>query len=153
MHKSIAAARARLLVKNLQPSYPLDIQWLLGQISDKPVRVFNRDLPHEVSGLIHTRDSFEHVYILLNQNHSFTRRRFSLAHEASHMYLHMDAPIMLHFSSQDEDPIIKAEADTFAAEVLMPIFGMFELVNRCRNIYSLIQTAMTTYAVSLEAAA
>lgn len=68
---------------------------------------------------------------VVNKNQSETRRRFSLAHELCHHYLHQDRTILEEritidstAAAEDEsagkDPF-EAEADIFAGELLVPL--------------------------------
>lgn len=63
--------------------------------------------------------------IEVNQNHPFTRQRFSIAHELAHYVLHQDnvkkqgTINRIRFGSQDYDKH-EAEADKLAAEILIP---------------------------------
>jgi len=79
---------------------------------------------HDVSGMLY-RTANETV-VGLNENHSDTRRRFSLAHELGHFLLHkgevfVDAKVnfrnRLSSMGVDREEI---EANEFAAELLMP---------------------------------
>lgn len=67
----------------------------------------------------------------VNKNFSETRRRFSLAHELCHHYLHQDRTILderVTIDSEDlvgseqfgQDPL-EAEAEIFAGELLIPL--------------------------------
>jgi len=79
---------------------------------------------HDVSGMLY-RSTTETV-VGLNEKHSDTRRRFSLAHELGHFLLHkgelfVDAKVnfrnRLSSMGTDREEI---EANAFAAELLMP---------------------------------
>lgn len=79
---------------------------------------------HDVSGMLYR--SATDTVVGLNENHSETRRRFSLAHELGHFLLHkgevfVDAKVnfrnRLSSMGVDREEI---EANEFAAELLMP---------------------------------
>ena len=74
----------------------------------------------------HIRELAENKYeIAVNSQHSRTRQRFSMAHEFAHYQLHRDnlaayavGERILHRS--DERNLIEQQANTFAANLLMP---------------------------------
>jgi Zn-dependent peptidase ImmA (M78 family) len=71
------------------------------------------------------------VVAAVNKNQSFTRRRFSLAHELCHHLLHVDRSILDDRITIDSPPMsaneisskdpYEAEADIFAGELLVPL--------------------------------
>ncbi len=81
----------------------------------------------EISGLIFREGS--QAIIGVNSNHPNTRKRFTIAHELGHFFLHTENPLFVdrvfavklrdHVSSEaiNQDEI---EANAFAAELLMP---------------------------------
>lgn len=60
--------------------------------------------------------------IVVNNNHSSVRQRFTIAHEIGHQQLHYDGVEILHrdFISSFGINRREVEANTFAAELLMP---------------------------------
>ncbi len=71
------------------------------------------------------------VIAAVNQNSSFNRRRFSLAHELCHHLYHQDRSALIEdvsidfpegdvYSESSKDPF-EAEADIFAGELLVPL--------------------------------
>lgn len=77
----------------------------------------------EVSGMLYRTDG--HTLIGVNSRHAKTRQRFTIAHEIGHLEMHKGTPIFIDrfvrvnwrngTSNQQE-----AEANSFAAELLMP---------------------------------
>lgn len=112
------------------------------RISDPPVdlRVIAEKLglayeevdyfPDDVEALIVPME--DRTVAVVNKNFPENRRRFSLAHELCHHYLHKDRSIfedadtidssdLLELEVANKDPF-EAEADIFAGELLMPLF-------------------------------
>lgn len=52
--------------------------------------------------------------IFLNERHTRTRRRFTLAHEIGHI-------VLGHYEMAHAEPVMERQADIFAAEILMPV--------------------------------
>lgn len=87
-----------------------------------------KDFPDTVDALI-IEDGAK-VYAAVNSRHHLHRRRFSLAHELGHYFLHKDGkfeePITIDSPpSEDDEPGSKdpaeIEADLFAGELLVPL--------------------------------
>lgn len=86
------------------------------------------DFPDSVDALIIEDDA--KVYAAVNSRHHLHRRRFSLAHELGHYFLHKDGrfeePITMDSSPSEEDEFgskdpAETEADLFAGELLVPL--------------------------------
>ncbi len=116
---------------------------------------------HDVSGMLY-RTGTESV-IGLNESHSPTRRRFSLAHELGHFLLHkgdvfVDAKVnfrnRLSSLGIDREEI---EANAFAAELLMPSnlvsADFYELLEskKSRDTSSPVDELAARFKVSTEA--
>ena len=92
------------------------------------VRVEYAPLDSELSGLAHIRDDVPIIGI--NTLHAPTRQRFTLAHELAHVQLHrreLERAVHVDRGSLRRDALaaegvdpIEIEANTFAAELLMP---------------------------------
>lgn len=86
------------------------------------------DFPGDVDALI-IEDGTK-VYAAVNSRQHLHRRRFSLAHELGHYFLHKDSnfeeSITIDSPPSDESEIgtkdpAESEADTFAGELLVPL--------------------------------
>jgi len=86
------------------------------------------DFPDTVDALI-IEDGAK-VYAAVNSRHHLHRRRFSLAHELGHYFLHKDGkfeePITIDSPPSEEDELgskdpAESEADLFAGELLVPL--------------------------------
>lgn len=119
---SIGALKARSLIEKIKPRYPLDLEWFSQQPElglDKPVKILScNKLPDEVTATLVPHPDLRYYYILHNPIYNDERIRFGIAHELAHLYLGHDG----YSIGDDEDPDIKAEADDFATEILMPRF-------------------------------
>jgi Zn-dependent peptidase ImmA (M78 family) len=92
------------------------------------------DFPDSVDALIIEKGN--HIYAAVNARQHVHRRRFSLAHELGHFFLHrgdydseeavsIDEPPSEEAQSPTKDPA-EAEADMFAGELLVPV-GMLRI--------------------------
>jgi Zn-dependent peptidase ImmA (M78 family) len=93
-------------------------------------------LEEAVSGLLVIQD--DHAVIAVNERHHPNRQRFTIAHEIGHFLLHRDSATVFIDASplffRDErsakgTDVEEIEANTFAAELLMPEPVLRELVN------------------------
>ena len=118
------AARA-LLIEHGVKTAPVPIERI---VKSCRVRVEYAPLDSELSGLAHIRENVPIVGI--NTLHAPTRQRFTLAHELAHVQLHRrELKRAVHvdrgslrrdsLAAEGVDPI-EIEANTFAAELLMP---------------------------------
>lgn len=85
--------------------------------------------------------------IAFNKNHGWYRRRFTIAHEIGHFIMntgHNDIGAALDTSNP-----VEAEANEFAAELLMPLQ---QFKKDCKNEVSSIDDLAEKYQVSKEAA-
>lgn len=81
------------------------------------------ELPDGISGLLRS-DRSVGLAILVNRSHSFSRKRFSYAHEYAHALLDRDRKIAVS-SVDNSSPLLELRADAFAAAFLMPRTGIF----------------------------
>lgn len=122
------SAKAKKLAQSLIESYklavPVDVNFLAKQES-----IFIREeaLEDNVSGMLVIKD--EQSIIVVNANHHPNRQRFTIAHELGHYFLHRKLSSVFFDESllffRDEKSaqgtkFQEIEANTFAAELLMP---------------------------------
>ena len=121
--KHIQTIVERLLEQTNNTKPPIDVRGI--------VRSLNITLREEhledISGLIFREGT--QVIIGINNGHGETRKRFTVAHELGHYYLHSNNPLFVdkvfavklrdHISSEAIS-IEEIEANAFAAELLMP---------------------------------
>jgi Zn-dependent peptidase ImmA (M78 family) len=127
-----AVAKASQLLREhqiLKP--PVDVERLAKQVG---LRVVEEQLESEISGMLYREGGF--AVILINQNDVHARKRFSIAHELGHYYLHtassvfVDRRVRFRDSNSSQGTIKEEiEANNFAAELLMPqIFVLREAI-------------------------
>jgi Zn-dependent peptidase ImmA (M78 family) len=93
----------------------------------------------DVSGMLYRSEG--HTLIGVNSRHAQTRQRFTIAHECAHLVMHEGTPMFIDrfvrvnwrdgASNQQE-----AEANSFAAELLMPRRFVEEEVDRVVSKHS-----------------
>lgn len=106
--------------------------------------VFAFDLPEKVSG-IHAMDG-DKSYIGYNKDQNRHRQRFTVAHEIGHFILgHTRANNDFKFSSRPS--VAEEEANTFAAEILMP----YQILKADLKVIKDVKTLATKYDVSPDA--
>jgi len=114
----------------------------------------------EVSGMLYREDA--RSIIGVNSKHASTRQRFTVAHEIGHMVMHKGKPVFIdrlvrvnwRDGTSDKE---EAEANAFAAELLMPRTFLGQeierVLTRSRQITpkQLIDELAKTFRVSQEA--
>ncbi|MBB6689952.1 ImmA/IrrE family metallo-endopeptidase [Cohnella xylanilytica] len=70
-------------------------------------------------------------YIVINENHPYTRRRFSSAHEIGHYMLGHDSDISIF---HDQDRWEEVQANKYASCLLMPDELLYNVHKECRSI-------------------
>ena len=120
---------ARLLQEAGVVKPPVPIEAL---IRAQGIQIIKRRLNDEMSGFVYVNPNEKAAVIGLNISHTKTRQRFTLAHEFGHFFLHKNAGGVIHVDDRDffirfRDPHSadgsdreEREANTFAAEILMP---------------------------------
>jgi len=116
---------ARTLLENFNlQNTPVDVLALANKLG---VRVIFQDLDDDISGLLVIKDNRPTIGI--NDAHHPNRQRFTLAHELGHYVLHkkfddlfIDSKLIYYRDKSSSDGVQQreAEANSFAAEVLMP---------------------------------
>ncbi len=121
--QAIIKRAERFCRENDVTHFPVDVYALCKK---QGISVANIPLPPEVSGFIVIQEEPFQSYrtgrlIACNRNEPAARRRFTIAHELAHYVLHRqaDAPIYAHRDA-GQGGGIEAEADLFAANLLMP---------------------------------
>ena len=115
---------------------PINFQSLLYSLN--VITVF-KPLSRGFSGM--SQKTEEHNFMLINSNHSLGKQNFTICHELYHIYFQDDFTSMIcdtgHFNKKDK---IEYRADCFAADLLLPEFGIVELIpinERRLNLISL----------------
>lgn len=150
MAESIASIKARLLVNALNPRYPLNVTWLASKILGKPVVIDEQDFPINICALIVNKPEYETVHIGVNRNRTRASQRFSIVHELAHPYLGHKGNIS--YIEEEEDPVLRTEADAFATEILMPKYRILSLAGKYQKPLPLLRQILLRHDVSLEAA-
>ncbi len=104
------------------------IQDIAELINQQGIRAAALPMVEEVSGLF-IQDEALGTAILVNQNVSRVRRRFSYAHEYAHALLDRNEP-SVPSSRQNAKQLREARANAFAAEFLVPEDGVIGLLSR-----------------------
>lgn len=126
------------LMKDFETSPPIDVYSLAQKLG---VRVEEVTLEETVSGMLVIEG--EDAIIAINENHHPNRKRFSLAHELGHYKLHRhlarvfvddQGTYTFHRDRLSEEGIDskEVEANSFAAELLMPEKMVLEAINHRR---------------------
>lgn len=137
-----AIRSARALIEAHSPTPPVDVR----SIAQRYAHVIEQSMPDEVSGmLVPLDDSPEKPWaIIYNADHAEVRQRFTVAHELGHLRLHgftaphADRGFKVRFRashSRDKNVYEEVEANTFAAELLMPIDHVLRAAVKLRLDY------------------
>lgn len=144
----VARALARKLLKKTGINYtPVSLQ-VIGDYLQKNqnLRLEGiRDFSDKTSGVTITVNNTS--TIAFNKNHSWYRRRFTIAHEIGH-HLMKTGNNGIEESLDTTDPI-ETEANEFAAELLMPLQ---QFKKDCKNGITSIDELAEKYQVSKDAA-
>lgn len=89
----------------------------------------------EIDGLLVRKCS--ESFIAVNENRSFTRKRFTIAHEIGHFLMHEGESFDLSGIGNSK---IEREADIFATNLLMPS----TMVRKIHNQFRVLSTGMDT---------
>jgi Zn-dependent peptidase ImmA (M78 family) len=97
---------------------PFDVKALIKHLG---IRFVNEPMPNHLSGCLYKEGS--NWVIKVNSHHHPRRRRFTMAHELAHYFLHRNRKSnfsdQILFRSDETDPM-EREANRFAGELLMP---------------------------------
>ena len=113
---------AILLARQFRP--PVNLHAIVAELN---AEIRELDLAPDISGILYRQD--ERRVIVVNNNHSEARRRFTIAHEVGHLVLHrgeevhVDAGFRINLRdprSATAEDVEEIEANAFAANLLMP---------------------------------
>jgi len=97
-------------------------------LTSQGIWVTSTALPKELSGLFLHHPSIG-MAILINDNHSPTRQRFSYAHEYAHALFDSKHNVVVS-SADNASDLIEKRANAFAAAFLLPSGGVFEKIKK-----------------------
>jgi Zn-dependent peptidase ImmA (M78 family) len=114
-------------------SIPVDIEGLASKLG---LGIWKRDLDDEISGMLVIQKDKQGV-IVVNGNDLSTRQRFTIAHEIGHALMHhnsrdyfVDTKVSWRKSNyHPTDAYQEIEANTFAANLLMPESSLEQLID------------------------
>lgn len=125
MGKTKSEKAAHRLWDSLEKPIPVNLKKIVKALK---IKLIEQPLDEDVSGMLVTAPDGS-VVIVVNSDHHEHRKRFTIAHEIGHFILHRDlSPVFVDgsktflrnsLSSKGSD-IHEIEANTFAAELLMP---------------------------------
>ena len=171
--KHIQTIVEQVLVQTNNTKPPIDVRGIARSLNIT-LREENLD---DISGLIFREGT--QVILGVNSGHAETRKRFTVAHELGHYYLHAYNPLFVdkvfavklrdHISSEAVN-IEEIEANAFAAELLMPTKNiqqdfqklqpgvldyeswekMDEIIQKLAQNYQVSKQAMTIRLINLD---
>lgn len=104
---------------------PVDVEEIL---NNRGVVVVKEPADSDLSGMLLIEDDL--ALVVVNTDHAEVRQRFSLAHECGHLELHATGRDWFHRDEWSRAGVdrVEIEANTFAAELLMPEVAVREQV-------------------------
>ncbi len=135
--KKIKAYVSDLLDKHKIKQFPIDLNQL-AKVVNAEIKLYGFD--DELSGFAYQKNGIKIIGV--NKHHPRSRRRFTIAHELGHMFLHKqdtvsydEASILLRLGHvADTVDSKEIEANIFAAELLMPEKNIRSDVNKMKSI-------------------
>ena len=120
VRRSLIVRQVRELLREAPRKQAVDVDEIARNLGTD---VRRRPLDTGLSGLMHRRG--QHVVIGINEGHSSTRQRFTVAHELGHWLLNHGDTVVDTVERRDElsaqgTNVNEMEANAFAAELLMP---------------------------------
>lgn len=152
--------KERRMVERYLQVIPLDIVGLAKELGLTVKE--SLELPDKVSGFVKKIDG--KVLICVNERHSLNRKRFAVAHELGHYFLHEDKldegivdgiDILYRDGTLDE---IEKQANEFAANILMPeiefrkLWAEFTTIQNIATYFYVSESAIITRAKFLKLA-
>ena len=121
-----AVGRARTVARSILKRRridipPIDVNGLIAAEAPGYRIIYEEQWPDDMSGLTNQTEKT----IRINTKHSYSRKRFSLAHELGHICLDHDTILPHRIVEDTLHKEFEKEADEFASELLMPI-NMFK---------------------------
>ncbi len=120
------------------------------------IDVYEGDLDKKVSGAIKYDNSTKKFAILLNKNDIKTRKRFTLAHELGHFFLHKEILIddEVHIDTMFRMPDEKEkEVDYFAGALLMNrtlLEKMYQEIKSIAELAEIFEVSVSAMTVRLD---
>lgn len=139
------------LYKNevLVQKYPIDLNKICEYFN---ITVSEKAYSDQTIGEIHVSDSEYSIFYNPIENKYESRKRFTIAHELGHYFLHRDkgsfvdnqATMSRHLSYWS---LVEAEANDFAARLLMPVDHILDAINELleNEIEELSETSLVNY--------
>lgn len=138
-----------LAIRKLKPPYDLEqLACLYGELE-------YLDLPFGVDGITIGIGAAAKPRILINSSAPATRRKFTLAHEIGHIVIPWHTgTIVSHLENAEVDAAysqMEAEANRFAAELLMPSDWLVEQFNHASGVEQYFRSVLALSGASKEA--
>lgn len=171
MVKSTPAQKAIDLYEKYNPKNlsPFPIENILNEHKDLKI-YFLENMDDNVSGVIIYEPDEKNFSILVNNNHSKTRQYFTIAHELGHYFLHksklttekiiedknIEEKAFSLYRKKDNSSKIETEANSFAAELIMPeklvkeIWESLKDIDNCAEIFNVSTLAMNIRLINLK---
>lgn len=139
-----------IIVDNDALRLPVD---LISIANNNGIEVYRKKLPDEISGAIRYNEQTNKFQILLEESDSFTRQRFTLAHELAHFFLEknkLQNSKEIHFDTRYRKikDSSEREVDYLAGALLMNqaiVKELYEIkpsVSHLANIFKVSESAM-----------
>lgn len=146
---------SNILINNDMFKVPVDVV-KIAKLND--IAVYEGDLEKSVSGAIRYNKEKENFEILVNKNDTRERKRFTIAHEIGHFFLHKEIlmndeihiDIMYRMPNEDEEQKKRErDVDYFAGALLMnktlltKMYNESNTITELANIFDVSVSAMT----------
>lgn len=142
-----------ILIQNDMYKIPVDLIKLANNFN---IEVYQSELESKISGAIKYDKNQDKYTILLNEKDSENRKRFTIAHELGHYFLHTEIlksdEILvdtLYRMKTDENKEIEKEADYFAGALLInkklleKMHSQGHYISSLAQIFEVSESAMT----------
>lgn len=148
--KPVEKMAARLLARHkLSPPYDLN------QLAEKYGTVEYLHIPFEADGITIGIGGEEKPQIIINDSSPDTRKKFTLAHELGHIVIPWHTgTIVSHIDNVEsnfEYKEMEAEANQFAAELLIPRAWLLEIQNSFPSFKGLVEHILSSTGASRDA--